>query len=76
MKIKCAFDMEEGKCAVLTEKSCEKCSFFKSKERLEEGRKKAEKRMKSLPKEQQAYIYDKYYSKRQRRLTDADCKED
>ena len=68
MRIKCAFDREEGVCDVLNEKSCEKCSFFKSKERLEEGRAKAEKRIKTLPQEQQDYIYDRYYSKRTRRL--------
>jgi hypothetical protein len=76
MKIKCAFDVAPGECAVLSGKSCEKCSFFKSEERLAEGREKAEKRVKSLPPRQQAYIYDKYYSKRQGRPINADSKED
>jgi len=73
--IKCAFD-KEGECAVLSVKSCEKCSFFKSKEKLIEGREKAEKRIKRLPIRQQAYIYDKYYSKRLGRAINADDKED
>lgn len=62
--IKCAFDGED-KCLVLLEKSCEKCSFFKSKQKLIEGREKAEKRLKSLSDKKQSVIYDKYYSKRQ-----------
>ena len=62
--IKCAFDGED-KCLVLSEKSCEKCSFFKSKQKLIEGREKAEKRIKSLSDKKQSVIYDKYYSKRQ-----------
>ena len=73
--IKCAFDIEEGKCAVLSKKSCEKCSFFKSEEKLAEGREKAKQRIKTLPPRHQAYIYDKYYSKRQGRPINAD-KED
>lgn len=70
--IKCAFDVKEGECAVLNEKSCEKCRFFKSREKLLEGREKAEKRVKRLPKELQHYIYDKYYSKRLGRPINAD----
>ena len=72
--IKCAFDVFD-KCAVLSEKHCEKCRFFKSHGKLREGREKAEKRIKSLPWEQQAYIHDKYYSKRQGRAINADDKE-
>ena len=64
MRIKCAFDMGVGRCSALKDKCCEGCTFFKSKERLEEGIKKADKRVKTLPKRQQQYIYDKYYSKR------------
>lgn len=67
MKIKCTFDVLD-RCAVLSEKSCEKCSFFKSREKLLEGRLKAEKRIASLPDKKRQRIYDTYYSKRQGRV--------
>ena len=63
-KIKCAFDKENG-CAALKEKPCmigKPCSFFKSREKLEEGRKKAMKRVRSLPINQKRHIFDKYYT--------------
>ena len=60
--IKCAFDVEEGKCSVLLEKSCKGCRFFKSKEKLAEGREKAMKHIRSLPEEQRMGILVKYYS--------------
>ena len=62
--IKCAFDRECG-CAALKEKPCmigKPCAFFKSKERLEEGREKARKRIQSLPLKQRKHIFDKYYT--------------
>ena len=58
--LKCAFDREE-KCSALTKKSCEGCAFFKSKEKLEEGREKAQKRIRKLPLSMREYIFDKYY---------------
>jgi hypothetical protein len=58
--IKCAFDIKEGKCSALNVKNCKGCRFFKSKERLIEGRKKAAKRVQSLPERQRAYIYEHY----------------
>lgn len=58
----CVF--EHGiKCVALTEKRCEGCSFRKTKEEAEEGRKRARRRISSLSREQQIYIYDKYYGK-------------
>ena len=61
--IKCAFDVL-GKCAVLKEKHCEKCSFFKSHHKLLEGREKADRRIATLPEKQRRKIYDKYYSRK------------
>ena len=72
--IKCAFDVLD-KCAVLKEKHCEKCRFFKSHGKLREGREKAERRIASLPDRERRHIYDKYYSKRQGRAINADDKE-
>ena len=72
--IKCAFDVLD-KCSLLSEKHCEKCRFFKSREKLREGREKAEKRIASLPDRQRQRIYDTYYSKRQGRAINADDKE-
>jgi hypothetical protein len=69
--IKCAF-YGLDKCAVLKEKHCEKCSFFKSREKLIEGRLKAERRIASLSDRQRQRIYDKYYSKRQGRAINAE----
>jgi hypothetical protein len=42
--------------------TCERCKFFKSRERLIEGRAKAARRIKLLPLSQQAHINEKYYS--------------
>lgn len=61
--IKCAFD-EFDKCAVLKEKHCEKCRFFKSYHKLLEGREKADRRIATLPEKQRRKIYDKYYSRK------------
>jgi hypothetical protein len=59
--IKCAFDREE-KCSALKEKRCEGCRFFKSKEKLAEGREKAEQRIRTLPVRMRKHIFDKYYA--------------
>lgn len=58
----CAFRLNEKKCSVLTKKACFRCPFQKTKEELEEGRAKAEERIKSLPSKAQREIHDKYYS--------------
>ena len=61
--IKCAFDREE-KCTALTVKECEKCTFRKSKDELDEGRERAKDLLERLPREQREAIYDKYYRKK------------
>lgn len=61
--IKCAFDREE-KCTALTVKECEKCTFRKSKDELNEGRERAKDLLERLPREQREAIYDKYYRKK------------
>ena len=58
----CAFDKGD-KCSALTAKNCEGCGFFKTEAHLAAGRKRADKRIKALPKERQRRIYDHYYSK-------------
>ena len=55
----CVFDFGY-KCVALTCKKCEGCCFRKTQEQLEAGRKRAKKRINSLPAEIQAYIRDKY----------------
>lgn len=55
----CCFRLER-KCAVLNKMECEKCSFRKTREELEEGRIKAMKRLMSLSPEERCYIADKY----------------
>lgn len=60
--VKCVF--EHGtKCVALTTKCCEDCRFRKTKKEAEEGRKKAKRRINSLPEETQAYIRNKYYTR-------------
>lgn len=57
--VKCVF--EHGtKCVALTSKRCEGCHFRKTEKEAEEGRKKAKRRINSLPEEMQNYIRDKY----------------
>lgn len=62
-KEKCAFDREE-KCAVLKEKLCFGCSFYKTKEELKEGREKAAKKVSQLEPALQEHIRHKYYGGR------------
>lgn len=57
--IKCAFDKDDF-CSALTEKSCSNCPFFKSEERLKEGRRKAEERIDRLPLATRTHIFRKY----------------
>lgn len=60
--MRCVFD-HGIKCVALTEKRCEDCRFRKTKKEAEAGRKKAKKRINSLPEEHQKYIREKYYGK-------------
>ena len=57
---RCAFEHGEY-CDALTTKNCERCSFRKSPEALEEGRKKALCRLYMLPTSKLKKITDKYY---------------
>lgn len=61
-KEKCAFDLYPAKCSALTSKVCENCPFRKSSEELAAGRKKARRRLHSLPEETKTWIVDKYYT--------------
>ena len=58
--MKCAFDVGESTCSALTKKFCPGCRFFKTKEKLAEGRKKAMERVRRLPQWEQDRILDKY----------------
>lgn len=58
---KCYFDNGK-KCNVLTTKACLKCSFCKSEDEFKRGRAKAEKRIKTLPKDKLKSIATKYHS--------------
>ena len=60
MKKDCAFSSGR-KCAVLTRYTCAWCSFYKTRQQLDEGRKKAAERLKTLPDTKQMYITAKYY---------------
>lgn len=44
MENKCAFDLED-RCSALTEMRCKGCKFRKTKEELEEGRRKAKEKL-------------------------------
>lgn len=63
----CAF-IDGQNCRALKEKQCIGCRFCKTTEALNEGRKKAEERIRALPKHVQKEINRKYYSSR--RTTD------
>lgn len=56
---KCAFD-KGYKCSALTTKECAWCKFRKTKQELEEGRRKAMERIETLPNKYQ--IIEKYHS--------------
>ena len=58
---KCVFK-KNASCAVLVNGKCKKCSFCKTERQLEEGRRKAKERIRTLTKEEQEYIDEKYYS--------------
>lgn len=64
MENKCAFDLED-RCSALSEMRCESCTFRKTKEQLEAGRRKA----KQILNEKYDYpelnaLFGKYYSGR------------
>ena len=61
----CVFYTEK-KCLALTSKHCKGCAFHKTKDEFNQGRQKAEKRIRSLPQSTQIHILRKYYSRRNR----------
>lgn len=64
--MECVFDFGR-RCVALTEKCCEGCRFRKTKEELDEGRKRAKNLINALPEERQNYIRDKYYLGKERK---------
>jgi hypothetical protein len=63
--MKCAFD-RNTLCTALAVKECHGCAFRKTHEELDAGRERAEKRIESLPEEQQDHIFYKYGKQRGR----------
>lgn len=61
MKQEQCFAYLRGKCKALKMIDCEDCVFCKNKEKLKEERRLVKKRLRSLPREHQFYIYEKYY---------------
>ena len=57
----CAFNNGDT-CMALTYKQCEGCSFYKTREEVDAGRKKAKERIDKLPNEVHNHISRKYYS--------------
>ncbi|MFZ5975230.1 MAG: hypothetical protein ACOYU3_07460 [Bacillota bacterium] len=55
---------EKAVCTVLTAKRCQgcECSFFKTPEKAEESRKRANRRLASLDATTQAHIAETYYN--------------
>lgn len=60
---KCAFDLD-GKCIALNEKDCVGCNFRKTKQELDEGREKADARIRALEPPLRHYLMRKYYGGR------------
>jgi hypothetical protein len=57
------FANHNGKCVCLTDGVCGRpCRFLKTEEELAAHRKRAVRRLKSLPEDQQLYIRKKYYN--------------
>ena len=52
-----------GFCAALITKECENCHFAKTKEELDDGRRKAKARVRSLPRNKYHYIKVTYKQK-------------
>lgn len=63
MDKRCAFDGDD-RCNALKDKVCLGCSFFKTKEELNEGRDKAAIRVAHLEKGERDHIRHKYYGGR------------
>ena len=62
---RCFAEVSNGKCILLTCRKCKghfMCSFYKTEEQAEIDRKKAYKRIASLPFETQEYIAGLYYN--------------
>lgn len=57
------FAYSKGECRVLTSEKCEgeSCAFYKTKEQLAKGRKKARQRILSLDRDRRRYIVNCYY---------------
>ena len=60
MYVVCVFKVSNTKCAILTKKECSRCSFCKTREELEEGRKKVRERIANLPVDVKTRIQEKY----------------
>ena len=60
---KCAFDLEE-KCTALTKKQCKDCAFYKTKEQLNEVRKRALRLLSKFTPEQRQAFRERYYGGR------------
>lgn len=58
----CIFSSYEG-CKILKREHCRGCTFKKTQEQLDKGRKKARKRIDSLPMIKRLYINEKYYNR-------------
>lgn len=56
----CAFN-KKGECTVLKETKCNKCSFRKTQKQLDEGRKRAKRRINALPTVERESIKKKYH---------------
>lgn len=61
-KIDC-FAYKPKSCNALTEKKCDGCGFYKTKEEFRLGHKKALERIKTLDKELQEHIEEKYFKR-------------
>lgn len=55
------FAYKNRECIALKETKCKDCNFYKTKKEVEEGRKKAIERIKSLDKETRERINETYY---------------
>lgn len=62
----CAFDRGNGSCSALNIKDCESCRFRKTEKEIVKSRERAAARIKTFPKDYQAYIKSKYSQREQR----------
>ena len=56
------FAYDKRKCSALKKKECEDCNFYKTKEEVEESRKKSINHIKSLDEYKRNNIIDTYYN--------------